>query len=69
MSKFWDLFASSVIVSSLIAVSCVGCMLYLAVIGKPIPDIVVNVTMIVIGFFFGGKVQAAQQSIADQMRK
>ena len=67
MAKFWELFAESVVVSSIIALSCVGALIYLAVCAKPIPDILVNVTMIVVGFFFGGKVQAAQATIADKM--
>ena len=69
MERFWDLFAESVIVSALIALSCVGALIYLAVTGKPIPDILVNVTMIVVGFFFGGKVQQAQAAITRDMRR
>ena len=69
MSKFWELMEESVIVSGAIALSCVGSVVYLACLGKPIPDILVNVTMIVVGFFFGGKVQQAQNVIATRMKK
>lgn len=69
MAKFWELMEESVIVSGTIALSCVGSVVYLSCSGKLIPDILVNVTMIVVGFFFGGKVQQAQNVIASRMEK
>jgi hypothetical protein len=69
MAKFWELLEESVLVSGTIALSCVGSVVYLACSGKPIPDILVNITMIVVGFFFGGKVQQAQGVIAERMEK
>jgi len=67
MSKFWSLLEESVIVSGIIALGCVGAVIYLAVVGKPIPDVLVNICMIVVGFFFGGKVQQAQSRLADRL--
>jgi len=69
MNRFWELLEESVIVSGLIALSCVGCVIYLCVMGMPIPDILVNVTMIVVGFFFGGKVQQANNKLAAKLRE
>ena len=67
MSKFWELLEESVLVSGIIALSCIGAVVYLSVAGKPVPDILVNISMVVVGFFFGGKVQQAQSTIAAKM--
>jgi len=67
VAKFWELLEESVLVSGFIACACIVAMLYLAVRGLPIPDILSNVVMVVVGFFFGGKVQLAQQNLARQM--
>ena len=67
MSTFWDLLESSVIVSGFIALGCVGAVIYLSCIQQPIPDVLVNVVMIVVGFFFGGKVQMAAKHTASIM--
>jgi len=67
MSKFWELLEESVLVSGIIALSCIGAVVYLSITGKPIPDILVNISMTVIGFFFGGKVQQAQSNIASKI--
>jgi len=67
MDKFLDLLAESVIVSGIIALACIGAVVYLAVVGQPIPDVLVNICMIVVGFFFGGKVQQAQDNLADRL--
>jgi len=64
MEKFLELLRESVIVSGLIALSCVGAVVYLSVAGQPIPELLVNITMIIIGFFFGGKVQSSAERIA-----
>jgi len=69
MSKFWELLEESVLVSGIIALSCIGAVVYLSITGKPIPDILVNISMAVIGFFFGGKVQQAQTAIASKIGK
>jgi xanthosine utilization system XapX-like protein len=56
---FWDLFRESVIVQSVIAFILVGAIVYLALVQAPIPDILVNATMLVLGFYFGSKTQQA----------
>jgi len=58
--KLLELLEESVIVSGMIALGTVSTILYLCIKGAPIPDVLINIGMIVIGFFFGGKVQAAQ---------
>ena len=62
-----ELFRESVIVSGFIAMGCVGAVLYLSITGKPVPDILSNVCMIVVGFFFGGKVQQANANLLNRI--
>ena len=69
MNKFWDLLEESVIVSGIIALSCIGAVIYLSVTGQPVPDILVNICMVVVGFFFGGKVQQANTHLANTLRR
>ena len=59
MDTFWKLFKESVIMSGFITISCISVMLFLVATGQPVPDILSNTVMIVVGFFFGGKLQQA----------
>jgi len=69
MVRFLDLLEESVIVSGIIALSCIGAVIYLSVTGQPVPDILVNISMVVVGFFFGGKVQQANTRLANTLRR
>lgn len=55
LDKFWGLLEKSVIVSGFIAVTVVGSIVYLSVTGQPIPELLGNAALIIIGFFFGAK--------------
>ena len=55
MTKFWELFGQSMILSGFITVLCIGCLCYLAVAQLPIPEVLVNICLIVVSFFFGTK--------------
>lgn len=69
MDRFWTLLEKSTIVSGAIALGVTGAVVYLAVAGLPIPDLLGNVALIIIGFFFGSKTQNAGQSAIDRMVK
>ena len=69
MERFWSLLEESVIVSGAIALGCIGAVIYLSVRGLPVPDVLVNVSMIVVGFFFGGKVQAAEKKVSSAVER
>jgi len=58
MNKFWDLLEKSTIVSGFIATGVTSVILYLAVTGRPIPELLGNAALIIIGFFFGAKTTA-----------
>jgi hypothetical protein len=53
MERFWDLFSRSMILSGFIVVLCMGSLCYLAVTGQVIPQILVDINLIVVSFFFG----------------
>jgi hypothetical protein len=63
VSKFWDLFATSTILSGFIVVLCIGALCYLAIVGKPIPEVLVNICLIVVSFFFGTKASTSEAQI------
>ena len=69
MDRFLDLLEESVLMTGIISLLCVSTMLYLVVQGKPVPDVLVNVVMVVVGFFFGGKVQQANTRLANTLRR
>lgn len=58
MDKFWELMEKNVLVSSLLAAGLVGAVIYLAVSGQPIPEVIVGLAGTVVGYFFGAKTQA-----------
>jgi len=58
MDKFWDLLEQSVIVSGFVVVAVFGTVCYLAVTGQPIPEMMGDAALIIVGFFFGAKTQA-----------
>lgn len=45
----------SVIVSGFIATTVIGAIVYLSVTNQPIPELLGNAALIIIGFFFGAK--------------
>lgn len=67
METFWSLLAKSVIVSGFIVFVCMCTLCYLAVTGKPIPEVLVNITLTVVGFYFGSKVATTEANIKAQL--
>jgi hypothetical protein len=61
MSWLQQALLESTIVQALVTLVLVGVICYLAVTGQAIPDLLVNITTLIIGFWFGTKgVQAAR---------
>lgn len=58
MENFWELLRESTIVQALITLMVVGAVVYMAVTNQTIPPFLTDVTSLVIGFYFGSKVQA-----------
>ncbi len=59
MAKFWELFAESVIVQAFLSILFAGTLCYMYIVQIPVPQELVALLGIIIGFFFGGKVQIA----------
>jgi hypothetical protein len=57
MNRFWDLVASSVIVQGLVTLALIGTTCYLYAQGSAIPDSLLSLDGIAVGFFFGSKAQ------------
>lgn len=64
MSKFWELFKQSVIITGSISLMVVGGAVYMAVAQIPLPEWYTVALSLVLGFFFGQKagVNAGVQS-------
>jgi len=57
MTKFWDLLERSIIVQSLLTLIFAGAVVALAILGRPIPDILTQMTTVIVSFWMGTKVQ------------
>lgn len=55
MQTFWDLLQESVIVQAIITVLVIGADVYLVVTGQPIPQMLTDLTGVIVGFYFGSK--------------
>ena len=59
MQTFWTLLKESIIVQSLVTLTLVCAVVYLAVTGQEVPELLSHLTTTVIGFWFGTKVTSA----------
>lgn len=58
MSQLSEAFLNSTIIQAVITLVVVGTICYLIIVGQPIPDFLKEIGGLVIGFYFGAKVQA-----------
>jgi len=56
MNTFWRLLEESIIVQSLVTLGLTAAVCYLTIVGKEVPDALLNLTLITMGFWFGQKV-------------
>ena len=59
MTTFWSLLKESVIVQSIVTLALVLAIIVLVLTNRPVPDVMVNLTTLVLGYWFGTKVQHA----------
>ncbi len=59
MGEFWELFAESVILQGILAIMFGGTICYMYLVQIPVPQELVGLLGIIIGFFFGAKTQMA----------
>jgi len=57
METFWELFKSSVIIQGVITLMLITTICILSINNQPIPPFIQDTTALVIGFWFGAKVQ------------
>jgi hypothetical protein len=57
MDKFLDLLRESIIVQGLVTLCLIVTICILFATGKPVPDLLAQITLLVVGFWFGTKVQ------------
>ena len=62
MAKFWDLLERSIIVQSLLTLMFGGSVVCLAMLGRDIPDILVQMTTVIVSFWMGTKVEHTIQA-------
>ena len=55
MAKFWELLEESVLMQGIMTLGLLGTIIYLVVQGKPVPDILTNGFLLILGFYFGSK--------------
>lgn len=59
MNEFWTLVRESVILQAIITLALIGTVIYLVVSGIEVPDLISSLTLLVVGFYFGSKVENA----------
>jgi len=59
MDQFWQLLKDSVIIQGTVTVILVGTTCYLYATGAPVPESLLAMDGLALGFFFGAKVQQA----------
>lgn len=59
MVKFWELMERSVIIQGVITICLIGVVIYQSVIGVEVSDLIASLTLLVVGFYFGSKVENA----------
>jgi len=64
MTKFWELFEQSVIIQGILAISFSGAIIYLYCTGKEVPQELVALVSLILGYFFGAKTTHAQVQVA-----
>jgi len=57
--KFIDLWQSSALIQGTMALAGFGVICYLAIVGRPIPEILAALVGSIVGFYFGTKVTQA----------
>jgi hypothetical protein len=67
--RFLELLEDSVIVQSIVTVGVIGTMVYLSACGKEIDESLRSIGYTVIGFWFGSKVQHAEQRHIERLRR
>lgn len=69
MAKFWELFERSVILQGVITIGLLATMIYMWVACIEVPDALTQAFWVVLGFWFGSKVQHEANAANVRNRK
>lgn len=69
MHEFWNQFNKSTIMSGILALAVMCAVIYLAVTGQPIPDVLAASASVIIGFFFGARSGQQAERVQQLNRK
>lgn len=67
MSKFWSLFEQSVILQGILALLFSGVISYLYLTSKPVPQELVALVSLILGYFFGAKNTQSMERVTQLM--
>ena len=68
MDTFWSLFRESIIVQSIVTLLLVSAITYMYIVGQEVPSDLVNVSLLVLGFWFGTKTQGSVNAAQVERR-
>lgn len=69
MTKFWELLAGSVIIQSVVTLICIGTVAYMTIVGREVPQIMINITLLIVGFWFGSKSTHDTRQVAESIKR
>jgi len=69
VSQFWELFKQSIIIQGFLTVAFTSATLYLWVLGEVVPPELLHAMWLILGFWFGTKLQHAATVNASKERR
>lgn len=66
---FWEAFKNSTILQAVITLLVLSAVVYLAVTNQPVPQLLESTAGLIIGFYFGAKVQQSTFNRAQEIKK
>lgn len=69
MKTFWALLKESVILQAVLTLGIWGVLIYLVIVGRPIPDVVLGAASLVLGFYFGSKLAMSNDALHSHYQK
>lgn len=68
MQKFWELLERSTILQAVLTLLCAGTVCYMYLTGQEVPDSLVNIVMLIVGYYFGAKTVSEASRFASGKR-
>ena len=65
----YELLRQSVLIQSILALLCASAIVWCTVNDIPVPDVLSNAFLLILGFYFGSKVQQGVSDVVSQMKR